>query len=80
MENTIWKNSVGIPAKFAKMASSCAYVGNLNTEASAVCTSQHDLCIIFSMARFSNKNYLVELLEDEVNCVQFFVRCRNVKY
>ena len=30
-ENTIWKNSVGIPAKFAKTASSCAYTGILNT-------------------------------------------------
>jgi len=30
-ENTIWKNSVGIPAKFAKTASSCAYAGILNT-------------------------------------------------
>ena len=39
-----------------------------------VCTSQRYLCIIFSMARFINKNDLVELLEDEV-----FVRRRTVK-
>ena len=91
--NTIWKNSVGIPANFAKTASSCAnagilntqtlplalkqlsqpraasrvYVGNLNSETSAVCTSQQYLWIIFSTARFINKNDL----EDKVNCVEF---------
>ena len=30
-EKTMWKNSVRIPAKFAKTASSCAYAGILYT-------------------------------------------------
>ena len=53
-------------------ATSRVYVGNLNTETSAVCTSQlYYLCIIFSMARLINKRDLVEFLEDKVNCIQF---------